>query len=341
MHYRSTADLDHRIADWVHTLPRDIDVVAGVPRSGLLAANILALHLNLPMTDIEGLLRGRVMHAGDRYEGPALDQILAKPATVLVTEDSCCSGGSLARVKERLKAAQLPHRILYAAVFASPQSVREGWVDHYAEIVDVPRVFEWNIMHTTQMSRFCVDIDGVLCRDPDPQVNDDGIRYRGFLETAQPLNLPRHEIGWLVTSRLEKYRAATEQWLHQHGVRYRELIMMPYADMRARQAAAKYSEFKANAYLDTGASLFIESAPHTAEEVAGLSGKPVFCVDTREMVYPGGFARAQQLVVRPLHPVEKALRWTARLPGRVVRKIGRSVIPPGPSQEAGKSARQA
>jgi orotate phosphoribosyltransferase len=341
MEYRSVADLNQRITDWVHVLPRDLDVVAGVPRSGMLAANLLALHLNLPLTDVEGLARGSVMHAGSRYGGPPADQILGKPSTVLVLDDSCCSGASLARVRERLARAGLPHRLHFAAVYATPEAVREGRVDLFAEAVPVPRLFEWNIMHTPLMSTFCVDIDGVLCRDPAPEVNDDGPHYSRFLHAAEPLVLPRYEIGWLVTSRLEKYREQTEDWLRRHGVRYRELIMMQYPDMRARQAARAYGRFKADAYLETGAALFVESAPHTAAEVARLSGKPVFCTDTREMLYPGGYPRARHIPVRPRHPVEKALRWTARLPRRVLRKAVRTLSGTPADSGAGRSPAEA
>jgi orotate phosphoribosyltransferase len=323
MEYRSVADLNHSIVDWVHALPPDLDVVAGVPRSGMLAANLLALHLNLPLTDVEGLVHGRILHTGVRYEGPSIDQILDRRANVLVLDDSCCSGATLAGVRDRLAQANLPHRLTFAAVYATPKSVREGKVKHFAEAVPVPRVFDWNVMHTSQMSGFCVDIDGVLCRDPRPEANDDGPRYARFLKTVPPLILPRHEIGWLVTSRLEKYREETEAWLRRYGVRYRELVMMQYPDMKARHAAGAYSQFKADAYLETGASLFIESAPHTATEVARLAGKPVFCVDTREMLYPGDYPRARHIPVRTPHPVELALLWTARLPRRVARKVGR------------------
>ena len=49
------AQLDDAVVSWLADLPRDVDIVAGIPRSGLLVANLLALHLNVPMTDIAGL----------------------------------------------------------------------------------------------------------------------------------------------------------------------------------------------------------------------------------------------------------------------------------------------
>ena len=38
MHYRSISDMNDAIVRNLHRLPRDIDLVVGVPRSGILAA---------------------------------------------------------------------------------------------------------------------------------------------------------------------------------------------------------------------------------------------------------------------------------------------------------------
>ena len=69
MNYRSVADLNRSIVSWLPSLPGDIELIVGVPRSGLLAANLLALHRNLPLTDIDGLLAGRIFESGDRLNG--------------------------------------------------------------------------------------------------------------------------------------------------------------------------------------------------------------------------------------------------------------------------------
>ncbi|RUU06821.1 phosphoribosyltransferase, partial [Mesorhizobium sp. M7A.T.Ca.TU.009.01.3.2] len=37
MHYRSISDMNDAIVRGLHRLPRDIDLVVGVPRSGVLA----------------------------------------------------------------------------------------------------------------------------------------------------------------------------------------------------------------------------------------------------------------------------------------------------------------
>jgi orotate phosphoribosyltransferase len=311
--YRTVAELDDAVVSWLAALPRDIEIVAGVPRSGLLVANLLALHLNVPMTDIAGLVEGRVIQAGARYKGMDPRHFLTAARHVLVVDDSVCSGSQMAQVKAQLARAALPHRVTYAAVYMAPEARFDGHVDFYRELVAMPRVFEWNLMHGTVLANSCLDIDGVLCHDPTDDENDDGERYQHFLRDVPPLLLPTAPVGWLVTSRLEKYRAHTEEWLARHHVRYRELRMMQYPDKASRQAARAYTRFKAEIYAETGAWLFIESSAAVAEQVAALSGQSVFCTETREMLAPGATAAAARRPAPPQEPsVGAALRATAR-----------------------------
>jgi orotate phosphoribosyltransferase len=246
--YRTVAQLDDAVVSWLGNLPRDIDIVAGVPRSGLLVANLLSLHLNVPMTDVAGIVEGRVIQSGARFRGIDSQGFLSEARHVLVVDDSVCSGSQMMKVKEQIRRAALPHRISYAAVYMAPEARLDGHVDLYREVVAMPRVFEWNLMHGTVLANSCMDIDGVLCRDPTDEENDDGERYHRFLRETPALLLPTAPVGWLVTSRLEKYRAPTEEWLARHKVQYRELRMMQYPDKAARQAARAYARFKADIY---------------------------------------------------------------------------------------------
>lgn len=317
MEYRTVAQLDDAVVSWLATLPQDVDIVAGVPRSGLLVASLLALHLNVPMTDVAGLIEGRVIQSGARYRGTDPRSFLARPRHVLVIDDSVCSGAQMRIVKERIANAALPHRISFAAVYMAPEARLEGHVDLYRELVPMPRVFEWNLMHGTVLANSCMDIDGVLCRDPTDLENDDGARYHRFLRETTALMLPTSQVGWLVTSRLEKYRALTEEWLARHKVQYRELRMMQYPDMAARRAARAYAQFKAGIYTETGAWLFVESDPALAAHIANLSGRAVFCTETREMIAPGASASSSR---RPAPPQEPALGAALRATARAVRQ---------------------
>ncbi len=283
MNYRSVSDLNSCIVAQQHRLPRDIDLVVGIPRSGLLAANLIALHLNLPMTDLDGFLAGRLIESGLRLERKECRKDI-RSLKALVVDDSIHSGRALSETKERVRSAGLDQNVIYACVFADPNST--GKTDFYFDTCPMPRIFEWNIMHHAHLEHTCVDIDGVLCRDPSEDENDDCSRYASFLGSVELLMRPSVEIGWLVTCRLEKYRAATIAWLDRHGIRYRELIMMDYANKAARVAAGSHSAFKAEVYRKTNAVLFIESSPEQALKIAQITGRDVFCMETREMINP-------------------------------------------------------
>lgn len=317
MEYRTVGQLDDAVVSWLSGLPRDIDIVAGVPRSGLLVANLLALHLNVPMTDVAGIIEGRVIQSGARFKGSDPMKFLAHPRHVLIVDDSVCSGSAMAKVKAQLKHAALPHRITYAAVYMAPEARLDDHVDLYREVVEMPRVFEWNIMHGTVLTNSCMDIDGVLCLDPTDEENDDAHRYDRFLRETPALLLPTAPVGWLVTSRLEKYRSHTEEWLARHKVQYGELRMMQYPDMAARRAAKAYARFKSDIYVETGAWLFIESDAKVAAQIAALSGRSVFCTETREMMQPGESGSPAR---RPSPPQEPALSSALRATARAVRQ---------------------
>jgi len=283
MNYRSVADLNKAIKKWIPTLPHDLDLIVGIPRSGMLVAALIALYLNVPFTDVTGLVEGRILATGRRP--------LAKPKelnktflNILVVDDSVNSGKEMQRVKAILEAARLPHKIYYAAVYVAPEGLQN--VDFWYEIVDPPRVFEWNLMHHGIIMHSCVDLDGVLCRDPTQEENDDGPKYEHFLKSVPPLVIPTYPIGWIVTARLEKYRHLTEEWLQRHGIRYNELIMLDLPNMKIRQLLGIHAQFKASVYQSVNAALFIESSRKQAIEICKLAKRPVFCFETGEMFNP-------------------------------------------------------
>lgn len=289
MNYRSVAELNEDVRGLGRDLSRDVDLVVGIPRSGLLVSNLLCLYLDRPMTDVDGLAAGRVMGTGYRYDG---DERFEDVEKAVVVDDSVDTGRQMGTTRERLADLDLPFEVEYAAVYVTSGGHR--YVDHYGEVVHKPRIFEWNLMHHPMISDFCVDIDGVLCRDPTRLENDDGENYREFLETVDPLVVPSEPIGWLVTCRLEKYRDATEAWLERHGIEYENLVMMDYPSKEARQRAANHAGYKAEVYRETGADLFVESSARQAAAICEETGKPVFSYEENEMLRPDALSRTRE-----------------------------------------------
>jgi uncharacterized HAD superfamily protein len=302
MNYRSLEDLNRHIVSGLHKIPVGTDLIVGIPRSGLLAANLLALHLNLPLTDIEGFTQGKILKSGERLKGYEKPFGLYK--RVVVMDDSVYTGAAMEAAKKKLAGLYPDKEIFFAAIYVVPDALAS--VDFYFNVCPWPRVFEWNIMHHNLLEKCCVDIDGVLCKDPTEEENDDGVRYERFLAEAHPLFLPTKTIGYLVTNRLEKYRAHTEAWLAKHNVKYNKLIMCDLPSKEARLKANNHGGFKASVYTQYNGFLFIESSRGQAQQIANLSGKPVYCVDSRRMVYPSPTKlrltgqRAKQLIKRVL-----------------------------------------
>lgn len=296
MEFKSYADLEADVVRLLPALPRDIDLVVGIPRSGIPPASMISLYLNIPMADLQGFIEGRVLGNGKRkMRSDGLPEDLhAEPLNVLVVDDSVGAGTQLREIRQRLADLNLPHRLQYATIYATPQS--EKLVDfHAVRLTPSKHFFAWNLIHHPAAGSWCFDMDGVLCRDCTVEEDDEGAKYETFLETVEPLFLPTSEIGWIITSRLEKYRPQTIAWLERHGVKYKELLMHPAANNAERRQQGGGGRMKGDIYkkLDTG--LFIESERWQSEEIARISGKYVFCVDTREMVGPGSASRMKAL----------------------------------------------
>lgn len=315
MYYRSFNDLNDAVVGWLPRLPARLDLVVGIPRSGLLVANLIALYRGLPMTDVEGLIAGRLLTAPGEAppdlfgDGRALD--------VLVVDDSVYSGKELTRTRARLRAAGLPHRLLFGAAYVRP--ARRGAVDSWAEVVPHPRAFEWNLMHHPYLELSCLEVDGVLCAPPPPGADPGD---PAVLAGLSPLLRPTTKLGWLVTARPERLRRTTEAWLDRHGIAARGLCMAPEGEEPERTAARK-----AEAYRSSRAWLFLEDGAGMASAIASRTGRPVFCAADRTMVYPGGQARPS-----PRDRLE-SLAWSMRfgverrLQRRAMPALGR---PPGP-----------
>lgn len=279
MYYRSISDMNKAILKGISVLPRDFDLIVGIPRSGMLPANLLALYLNKPYTDIHSFVNGHIYSAGARSQFFDIKSY----KKVLVVDDSISSGSALEKSKALLQSVEKDFDISYCVVFAVPG--KEKLIDYYFEMVPLPRYFQWNILNHTILEKACFDIDGVLCVDPRNDQNDDGPAYTDFVLNAKPLFIPGSKIGALVTSRLEKYRPQTEEWLKKYGVKYDELIMLDLPNMEARRKANNHADHKAKAYKSSKYVLFIESELAQAYEINRKTSKPVICTENFELIF--------------------------------------------------------
>jgi hypothetical protein len=258
------------VARELHRLPRDVDLVLGIPHSGLPAAWLVARALDRPCLELDAWLT-----SGATSGAPAL--------RVLLVDDCVATGATMAsataRIRERLPQAN----VVTVAIFGDVDAAAHA--DLVLEPCGVPRAFEWTLFREPLVGRSCYDLDGVLCPDPPADDDDDGARYLDFITTTPPLMIPSGRIRRIVTARLEKYRAPTEDWLHRRGIAFDELVMIDLPSAEERHRRGGLGLFKAEVYKgDPAAQLFIESNSQQARTIARRSGKPTFDYTARVML---------------------------------------------------------
>ncbi|MCM1010129.1 MAG: glycosyltransferase [Fusobacterium sp.] len=277
--FRTVQNVTDLIRQKISILPEDVDLVVGIPRSGIIPAYLIALFLNKNVCSLNEFVNDMLPQKGER---PIMDnQSMRKK--VLVVDDSIYNGNALNKAKTEIenRLDTNLYDISYCAIFALEKSKHK--VDYYFDIVDAPRMFQWNYLNHNNARFSCFDMDGVLCVDPTEAQNDDGDRYREFILNAKPLYIPSYKINSIVTSRLEKYRAETEEWLQKHNVQYEHLYMLDLPTAEERRRLCCHADFKAKVYLEReDCNYFIESNREQALKIANLTGKQVICVETDE-----------------------------------------------------------
>lgn len=274
LNFRSVADMNRDIVSSLHRIDRRAyDVIVGIPRSGMIPASIMATHLQLPLSDVEMFARGQAY-------GKSGSVIAVDGCRVLLVDDTSNRGGAMARAYARI--APQARSITRCAVYG-PYRDDYSIIDMFFAECPGPRAFQWNMWKHARMQKWAFDLDGVFCRDPLKDENDDGDRYLKFMEGAEARFIPTRVVGHVVTCRLEKYRVETQRQLRRLGVQFDALHMMQYATKAERMAAGGRGQWKAQIARETGVEFFVESNPKQASIIAREAQIPVWCIETQEL----------------------------------------------------------
>ena len=283
MIYKSYKDLADTIRLNAWKVPADVDLIVGVPRSGMMVAIMLAELLNKDVATLDDLMAGHTMGCGGR----SMLIKRARSKKVLMVDDTVFQGTSIKKYRHLIEMRNLPFLFIYACVYAEGEHAKE-MVDIYFEDIYDPGeklyLYEWNILHHYEHKTkfFMFDMDGVLCKEPPDERNTQ--EYEAYLPDAVPMVVPTTKLGAIVTYRLEKYRGVTEAWLKRWGIQYGELRMFPESDYVARGKIMNHYQYKGEIYrVAEWAQLFIESDAYQAKMINSISKKPVFCYENGMM----------------------------------------------------------
>ena len=256
-------------------VPLDIDLVVGIPRTGLIPASHIAALLNIPLQTLNEVTTGVSLD-----QKHTIRKIFStkSPRHILLVDDTSNTGlrinSALRIIRSRWKNIKVTTMVICSA------SNSDFRPDLHLEQSPTPRLFAWNMLNHDKTPDVAVDLDGVLCLDPSPSENDDGEKYLVFLQSAVRKTIPATKVKAVITGRLEKYRHQTERWLRTNGVSYGDLLMndAPTASYRREKRFEigglnidQISEFKSRMVRAINPVLFVESNLNQARNVHHLT----------------------------------------------------------------------
>lgn len=254
MNYRTLAQMSATIRANLHRIPRM--PVVGIPRSGLIAASIIATLKNVQLCTVN-------------------EALAMNPSAFLLVDDSMSGGETMdktLRLFRQIDGASIPDVTTFT-VYVKPNRPKPHiWLEE----IPGPRVFEWNWAKHTSLRNALLDIDGVICDEDERITNwDDPDHVRKVRESASILHLPKYKVKCIATGRKETEREQTAAYLERHGIRYEHLYMS------TKERGARRT--KSLAARETGCKWIIESNQEQAAWLHATLGIPVLCTDANRM----------------------------------------------------------
>lgn len=258
-------------------LPVECGGVAGIPRSGMLPAAVIATHLHLPLYELTEC--GRLNRLGHGSRGrvlgfrPAAD---GRTGPLAVVDDTVYGGGAMTTARAHME--RLGRPAVFAAVYARPEAA--GAVDVFARPLPSPHLLEWNFANNgpfsgraanpVYRSGMALDLDGIIVHDA---------------ESGGPLGAPylvprSFPCRLIATGRPERYRVETEAHLRRIGVGWERLEMLPDGTPVGLEYIAQH---KARHYAASQCGFFVESDPVQAELIFRMVGRPTICPRTAQV----------------------------------------------------------
>lgn len=278
----SVSDLMKDTLKLIPKLPKDIDAIIGVSRSGVPSASMLAMMLHLPLYIFRQSEKDLVYAGGGwRIHGLNVNQednIQTKHPVVI--DDTVFTGSSNKTARTIL--GPKFDKITFASIYVNPKA--RNFPDIWSVDLPWPHILEWNVFNSVLTPNSAFDFDGILCEDCKPHEDDDGPNYLNFIENAKPKYIVRKtHIPLIVTARIEKYRPETEEWLRRHKINFNTLIMHPSKTLAERRKE-DIPLYKAQHYINfckkraaPEPHVFFESDDRQAKRIAQISRKLVVC----------------------------------------------------------------
>jgi hypoxanthine phosphoribosyltransferase len=280
----SYSDLHSLIQQNLWKIPQDIDLVIGIPRSGLMPASHIATSLNLPLqtlNDVANKLSTEQIFTIRRLSD------VENPEHVLLVDDTSNTGLRMSQAVKLINERWSGIKITTLTVCSALNSYFMPDIAFLNSVT--PRVFAWNMFNHDEITpRIAIDLDGILCVDPTQEQNNDEKNYKEFIRYAKLKIKPAKQVEAIITGRLEKYRSETEDWLFGNSISYHKLFMNDAASSSHRRTEKfeignlvvdQISEFKSRILSTLNPPLFVESNLDQALNIHKITGLNTYAFD--------------------------------------------------------------
>jgi hypoxanthine phosphoribosyltransferase len=274
MNFKTYSDLGNDIRKHIGALHAlDVDLIVGIPRSGMIPAYMIALGLNLHCTDIDSFVRNARLKSGMTRKVSKELETAWDARKILLVDDSIYSGKSMKLSRDSIPTS-FTGEIVELAIYSSIRGRDD--IGLYLEFVPPPRVFEWNLFHHPILARSAISID----REVAMIMNREGGGRKTDAEMDTDFSpLSATYVHSLVSTGVEAKREEIEAWLAGRGISYDSLVLLS-GKRGSEPSPLEAASEKAGYYKSSNLDLFIEPEESQALSIFKQTGKPVYCAST-------------------------------------------------------------
>ena len=282
IHYTSYLNLIDDIKNNIWKVPRDIDGIIGIERSGVIVANIISEYINVGVTSFNSFVNYTGENVKDLFNIHGVRQINTPKNTgkYLVIDDTVSSGVRLNENMKLLKTKYPYFEFIVLVVYkdgANPAYMPDIVLSDQ-NVFDA-NIYEWNLFNNFISYNTLYDFDGILCLDPPNDENTE--EYEAYLKNPTPrfsINIHRNFPINICTYRLVKYSKETVDFIKKCGLIPGKVYMFNAETREERNKIAPYI-YKAHVYKNSTYSLFIESNDFEAQMIHQLTHKPIISIE--------------------------------------------------------------
>lgn len=260
LNYRNYLDLSNCIKSNIHKIQK-YDLFVGVPRSGLLVANLMALLLNKPVCTVQEMANGLPPQNG--FSRKIDDKKFYN--NVLVVDDSVNTGKSINYVKEIFKNKGIDAD--YCAVYSTSEAIKH--VDIVFEIVEKPRIFQWNYFNNSIINSSAVLFEHIFLSGIKCPKNTNELEC--ILTSIQPVLLKNVKIGMIFTGYNKNAADLIINWLNKYNIEFNQVL---FCDSKNLFSRIDYKYFKEKKSDFSKIKLMLLGSDYLANKVSSLLNVP-------------------------------------------------------------------